>query len=92
MPCWIRPIQNLAIPLSELQLKGILKTYDSDGDGKLSREELRSAFKSLGLHFSGWRARRAVGHADRNGDGVISEEEMGELVKYAASKWGFTIA
>ncbi|GMP81027.1 hypothetical protein CsSME_00035879 [Camellia sinensis var. sinensis] len=76
--------------LTEEQLKGILKRYDTNGDGKLSRKELKVAFRSLGFCFSGLRARCAVHHADGNGDGFITEEEMSNLVKYA-SKWGFTI-
>ncbi|CAK9168715.1 unnamed protein product [Ilex paraguariensis] len=78
-------------PLPDDQLKGLLKRYDINKDGKLSRKELKEAFRSLGLKFSGWRARRALHHADANGDGVISEEEMNELVKYA-SRWGFIIS
>ncbi|XP_059635383.1 probable calcium-binding protein CML10 [Cornus florida] len=88
MPMWIS--RGTSVPLSEEQLKGLLKKYDTNGDGKLSRKELKAAFKSLGLHFSSWRARRAFRHADANGDGFINEEEMNELVKFA-SKWGFTI-
>ncbi|CAK9177001.1 unnamed protein product [Ilex paraguariensis] len=72
------------------QLKGILKKHDTNGDGKLSREELKAAFRSLGLQFSGWKAWRAVHHVDANRDGYVSEEEMNELVKYAM-QWGFTI-
>ncbi|KAH7848323.1 hypothetical protein Vadar_001253 [Vaccinium darrowii] len=84
-------LKGVEVPLTEEQLKGLLKRYDKNGDGRLSREELREVFRSLGLNFSGWRAWRALRHADRNGDGYISEEEMKELVKYATSKWGFSV-
>ncbi|CAL5418128.1 unnamed protein product [Camellia sinensis] len=82
--------KGISLPLTEEQLKGILKRYDTNGDGKLSRKELKVAFRSLGLRFSGLRARCAVHHADGNGDGFITEDEMSNLVKYA-SRWGFTI-
>ncbi|KAG5543452.1 hypothetical protein RHGRI_016248 [Rhododendron griersonianum] len=90
MPIW-NPTKSVNVPLTEEQLKGLLKRYDKNGDGRLSRKELREAFRSLGLNFSGWRAWRALRHADENGDGYISEEEMEELVKYATKKWGFTV-
>ncbi|CAK9177003.1 unnamed protein product [Ilex paraguariensis] len=74
-----------------MMLKGLLKRCDTNNDGKLSRQELKGAFRGLGLKFSGWRARCALRHADANGDGVISEDEMNELVKYA-SRWGFRVS
>ncbi|GFS33225.1 hypothetical protein Acr_00g0027180 [Actinidia rufa] len=89
MPIWNPRRVNL--PLSEEQLKGLLKRYDTNGDGRLSRKELKVAFRSLGLRWSGWRAAQAIRHADANGDGFISKEEMDELVKYA-TRWGISIA
>lgn len=90
MAIWPWVIRSVSIPLSEDQLKGLLKRYDTNGDGRLSRKELKLAFRGLGLKHSGWRATRAFQHADANGDGFISEEELNQLVKFA-SRWGFTI-
>ncbi|KAM7514213.1 hypothetical protein LguiA_003796 [Lonicera macranthoides] len=91
MPIWTPiPKRRANYDLSEDQLKGLLKRYDTNGDGKLSKEELSVAFRQLGLRFSWWRAGRAIHHADANDDGYISEDELHELVKYA-KKWGFTI-
>ncbi|XP_059635380.1 calcium-binding allergen Ole e 8-like [Cornus florida] len=73
-------IRRVSVPLSEEQIKGLLKRHDTNRDGKLSREELKAAFKTLGLHFSGWRAQRALRHADANEDGFINEEELNELI------------
>ncbi|KVI06649.1 Calcium-binding EF-hand [Cynara cardunculus var. scolymus] len=78
------------MPMTEEQLKGILRRFDTNGDGKISRRELRVGLRNLGLRFAGFRARRSLRHADANGDGVISEEEMNELAKYV-SKWGISI-
>ncbi|KAK2995620.1 hypothetical protein RJ640_020256 [Escallonia rubra] len=47
-------------PLTEEQLKGIFKQNDKNGDGLLSKEELKEAFKNLGALFPGWRASRGV--------------------------------
>ncbi|KAI8014726.1 Polcalcin Phl p 7 [Camellia lanceoleosa] len=88
MPIW-NPRGHAS--LNEDQIKGLLKRYDKNGDGKLSKEELKDAFRDLGLKFSGWRAGKALRHADANGDGYISDEELNELVKYAM-RWGFSIS
>lgn len=71
-------------------MKGVLKTFDTNGDGRLSRKELKVGLKSLGLRFAGLRAWHALRHADANGDGQICDEEIDELAKYA-SKWGLSI-
>ncbi|KAK2995616.1 hypothetical protein RJ640_020252 [Escallonia rubra] len=91
MPIW-SGLRSASFPMSDDQVKGLLMRYDTNGDGRLSRKELQAAFRKLGLRFSGWRARRALRHADADGDGHISEDEMKELIRYAASKWGFTIS
>lgn len=68
------------------KLKTVIRRYDTDGDGNLSRKELKKAFKELGATAPGWRAIRALCHADKNRDGFISEEELGNLVHYAAKR------
>ncbi|XVE94879.1 hypothetical protein REPUB_Repub02eG0048000 [Reevesia pubescens] len=90
MPVWTAR-NTPSLPLSEEQVRGLLKRYDTNGDGRLSKKELKTAFHSLVVLFSGWRARRALRHADANGDGFISDEEMNELVRYATTRWGFYI-
>ncbi|KAF3961269.1 hypothetical protein CMV_014094 [Castanea mollissima] len=77
-------------PTNEKQLRDTFQKYDRNGDGLLSRAELENAFKSLGSHMPNWRARRALNHADANGDKFISLEELDEVVKYAA-KHGYVL-
>ncbi|KAK6938705.1 EF-hand domain [Dillenia turbinata] len=79
MPMWMP--RRADFPLSDEQLKFLLKKFDANGDGKLSKQELQDAFKSMGLHFCGWRAKKAVRHADKNGDGYVNEEELNDLVR-----------
>jgi len=88
---WFIPSKGVSYPLTEEQVKGMLKKYDKNRDGKLSKQELRLAFKEMGLHFCRWKAGKALRFADRNGDGYINEDEISEFVQYA-SKWGFRIS
>ncbi|KAB1199681.1 putative calcium-binding protein CML10 [Morella rubra] len=82
--------KTVPLPYTGEQLRGMFKRFDTNGDGQLSRQELRNAFRSLGSAAPGWRAFRALGHADRNGDGQISEAELDNLVGYAL-KHGYTV-
>ncbi|KAK9216572.1 hypothetical protein WN944_008582 [Citrus x changshan-huyou] len=85
MPLWVP--KGMGLTPEEEQVKRYLKRYATDDkDGKLRWNELKVALKDLGLHFSGFRAKRAVHYADVNGDGYVDEEEMNDLVKYTV-KW-----
>ncbi|KAJ4701767.1 putative Calcium-binding EF-hand family protein, partial [Melia azedarach] len=85
MPIWVP--KGMGLTPAEEQLKCYLKRYATNKDRKLRWNELKQAFQDLGLHFSGFRAKRALRHADFNGDGSIDDAELNELVIYA-SKWG----
>ncbi|KAK4722782.1 hypothetical protein R3W88_013015 [Solanum pinnatisectum] len=91
MPWLILTHRKVSYPLSEEQVKGMLKKYDKNKDGKLSKHELILAFKEMGLHFCRWKAGKALRLADNNCDGYINEDEMSEFVHYA-SRWGFKIS
>ncbi|KAI9201764.1 hypothetical protein LWI28_028892 [Acer negundo] len=78
------------VPYTQEQLRGMFWRYDTNKDGKLSRKELKDAFNYLGASIPGWRAHRALHHADDNGDGYISEEEVDELINYAV-KLGYVV-
>ncbi|XP_035541654.1 calmodulin-like [Juglans regia] len=86
----IRVPKNLPMKYNEAQLRERFRGFDKNGDGVLSRQELRSAFYSLGSYVPDWRAHRAIRHADINGDGYIDEAELENLVRYAF-QLGYTI-
>lgn len=60
-----------------------LGQFDADRDGRISREELQSALRSLHLWFAGWKARDGVRAADANRNGAVDGEEVGRLFAFA---------
>ncbi|KAE8684122.1 putative Calcium-binding EF-hand family protein [Hibiscus syriacus] len=69
------------------QLMMMLERYDHNRDGRLSNEEIKQAFRSLGSHLPEWRAHRAgLHHTDANNDGLISKEELDNMVKYVTER------
>ncbi|KAH7567404.1 hypothetical protein JRO89_XS07G0066700 [Xanthoceras sorbifolium] len=83
---WTRRSNNKSVPLSEAQLKDWFRRFDTNHDGRLSKEELKAALEGLGSSFPAWRTWRALRHADENGDGYISEDELSGLVKYIVKR------
>lgn len=82
-----RPEVNMKVATQVLwtneQVSKLFKSFDKNGDGKLSKEELKAAFRKLGSRWSSHRARSALRHVDSNHDGLISKEEFNDLVNYA---------
>ncbi|KAK8707986.1 hypothetical protein V6N13_059034 [Hibiscus sabdariffa] len=78
--------KSISLTLNEEQLKALFKEHDTNGDGRLSKDELLQAFRKLGSRNPSWRVRRSLSHADGNGDGSIGLEELDELVKYAVKQ------
>ncbi|KAM5558245.1 hypothetical protein ABKV19_020124 [Rosa sericea] len=70
-------------PDARQQIINIFKSFDKNGDGQLSWDEVKAAFAKLGAFFPDYRAWRGRNRADANKDGFISlETELGELVNY----------
>nr|KJB29476.1 hypothetical protein B456_005G102500 [Gossypium raimondii] len=59
------------VPLTKPQVKRILESFDRNGDGRLSKQELKSALYYMGSYVPSWRAAQA--HI---------EGEMDDLVEY----------
>ncbi len=64
--------------LSEDQIASISEEFhrlDPNGDGQITREELRAAMEAAGHHPSAARIDRELARADFNADGVITLKE-----------------
>ena len=58
--------------------------YDSNSSGKLDYKELRGALQDLGLRHDTDEAVRVLREFDRSGDGLLSLDEFGKLVRQLA--------
>ncbi|GAY39504.1 hypothetical protein CUMW_044810, partial [Citrus unshiu] len=66
--------------LTQQHLKSVFLRYDTDGDGRLSNQELKDSFDSLGSRVPDWRAWRCHCYADLNGDGYIRRQSSMSLL------------
>lgn len=60
---------------TEKELLQLFRTIDYNHDGKISRDELRSALRSAGLTVPNSNLDKFFSEVDTNNDGVISFEE-----------------
>ncbi|KAK3231410.1 hypothetical protein Dsin_003291 [Dipteronia sinensis] len=77
------------VPQNGRKLLEVFKRHDADGDGRLSKAEIKKAFDELGALIPAYRAYRGLNHADGNGDGFVDMNELEDLVQYAENH-GYT--
>ncbi|KAG4931639.1 hypothetical protein JHK84_048632 [Glycine max] len=74
------------------QFKQWLKTsFDTNKDGRISKDELHEAFKlTVGL-FASWKSHKVLKYADTDHDGFIDENEFINLVQFAENHFNVRI-
>ncbi|KAL2522766.1 Uncharacterized protein Fot_26689 [Forsythia ovata] len=72
---------NVKRQMTPEEFKKWLKTFDVDGDGRISKTELREAIRTSGAWFSGWKSGRGMDEADINQDGYIDDHEIENLME-----------
>ncbi|KAM6572388.1 hypothetical protein CsatA_016468 [Cannabis sativa] len=67
------------------QLRSKFISEDMDGDGKLSKNEIKKVFKDLGSSSGFYRAKKALWRADADDNGYINinDHEFEDLLQYA---------
>jgi len=78
------------IIMAENQIRDILKKADLNGDGYLSKDELKKAFKEFGFKLAGWRAGRFLKKVDNSNEEQLNMEQLDIIVDYALTRYKFT--
>ncbi|KAE8729205.1 putative E3 ubiquitin-protein ligase ARI8-like [Hibiscus syriacus] len=65
----------------EEELQEVFRQFDSDGDGKISSEELRAYFTSIGDNVSENEVQRVIEDFDDNGDNLLEFKEFVKLME-----------
>ncbi|KAI5656206.1 hypothetical protein M9H77_24999 [Catharanthus roseus] len=73
------------------EFKKWLKRFDTDKDGRISKEELREAIRAGGVWFSRFRCRKGFKVADKNANGFIDDNEIKFLTDFALKHFGVRI-
>ncbi|KAL7245172.1 hypothetical protein ACSBR2_000490 [Camellia fascicularis] len=64
----------------------LMREYDADKDGRISKNELREAVRAAGGWFSTWNSSHGIKSADKNGNGFVDENEINNLADFAQKK------
>jgi calcium-dependent protein kinase len=66
--------------LSKQRLQTAFNLFDKDGNGSISREELRDFFQNSGIPADDPMWKTLIQEVDENGDGEISFKEFKEMM------------
>lgn len=65
------------------QFKQWLKTsFDANGDGRISKDELREVLRITGGLFASWKSNKVLKSVDDNHDGFIDDIELVNLAHF----------
>ncbi|KAI5824981.1 EF-hand [Schizophyllum commune Tattone D] len=65
---------------AEKEIKEIFRSFDKNGDGTVSVNELKEILESFGTRLSQGQAEAMINAADTNGDGVVGYEEFVKMI------------
>ncbi|KAL9661810.1 hypothetical protein QQ045_026638 [Rhodiola kirilowii] len=63
------------------KLRDVFRYFDRDGDGKVSAEELREYFVSVGEYMSPKEAKEIINELDTDGDGMLDFQDFLNVMK-----------
>ncbi|XP_028761492.1 calmodulin-like protein 3 [Neltuma alba] len=61
------------------EVRRVFQMFDKNGDGKITKKELRDSLENLGIRISDTDMIQMIEKIDINGDGCVDIDEFGEL-------------
>lgn len=68
--------ESVEIDYEDEMLRAKFNEFDLDGDGSITKKELKTVLRSMGSEMPEAEAEAMIHEADKNGDGVISFDEF----------------
>lgn len=68
-----------------------LKQFDVNGDGRISKSELKKVIKHAGKRFAFLKYHKGLKYADANHDGFIDDDEINKLAEFVSKNLGMKI-
>ncbi|KAK8475704.1 hypothetical protein V6N13_053669 [Hibiscus sabdariffa] len=65
--------------MEDVDFKKVFQTFDKNGDGRISKEELSDSLEKLGIFIPDAELTQMIEKIDVNGDNCVDIEEFGEL-------------
>ena len=84
---WRRECMNAEQEYDE-EIKMAFEVFDTDGDGSITVEELRSKLATLGEKMTNEEVDALIAHADKDGNGSISLEEFRDMECWGVGRKG----
>ncbi|KAI4977177.1 hypothetical protein ZWY2020_051050 [Hordeum vulgare] len=73
--------ENMSSRVDDSELRKVFQMFDKNGDGQITKKELRESLKNLGIYIPEDEMDATMAKIDTNGDGCVDIEEFGLLYR-----------